>query len=144
MRSAAAWGIPVDINTLDKLMSIACVEDDNVASHSIANIIENINDTLISKLFDTVTNEESGGIALKILTDSNNISKATVERTYQEVTGDAIKMKWCAMAIGLMGDEGFDKNKIKQIAPGYFETIRNLWDYSKSTVSDYRVGEIDF
>lgn len=144
LRSAAAWGIPVNISTLDRLMSIASVEDDSVASHSIANIIENINDTLICKLFDTVTNEELGGIALKILTDSDNISKVAVERTYQVVSGEDIKRKWCAMAIGLMGDEGFDKNKIRLIAPDYFETIRNLWDYSKSTVSDYRTGEIEF
>ena len=144
LRSAAAWGIPVNINTLDRLMSIASVVDDSVASHSIANIIENINDTLICKLFDTVTNEELGGIALKILTDSDNISKEAVERTYQAVSGDVIKMKWCAMAIGLMGTEGFDKDKIRLIAPDYFETIRNLWDYSKSTVSDYRTGEIEF
>lgn len=144
LRSAAAWGIPVNINTIERLMSIASVEDDNVASHSITNIIENINDTLICKLFDTVTNEELGGIALKILTDSDNISKVAVERTYQAVNGDSMKMKWCAMAIGLMGSEGFDKDKIRLIAPDYFDTIRNLWDFSKSTVSDYRVGEIEF
>ena len=26
----------------------------------------------------------------------------------------------------------------------YFDTIENLWDYSKSTVSEYRTGEIEF
>ena len=144
LRSAAAWGVPVNIDTLENLMSIACVEDDSVASHAITNIIENINDTLICKLFDTVTNEELGGIALKILTDSDNISKEAVESTYQVVSGDPMKTKWCAMTIGLMGAEGFNKDKVRLIAPDYFDTIRNLWDYSKSTVSDYRTGEIEF
>lgn len=144
LRSAAAWGIPVNIDTIERLMCIANVSDDNVASHSITNIIENINDTLICKLFDTVTNEEFGGIALKILTDSNNISKIAVERTYQAINGSSMKMKWCAMAIGLMGAEGFDKHKIRLIAPDYFDTIKNLWDYSKSSVNDYRTGEIEF
>lgn len=144
LRSAAAWGIPINADTLEKLMSIACVEDDSVASHSITNIIENIDNMLICKLFDTVTDEELGGIALKVLTDSDNISKLAVEDTYQAVSGDSMKTKWCAMAIGLMGPDGFNRDRIRLIAPTYFDTIENLWDYSKSTVSEYRTGEIEF
>lgn len=54
------------------------------------------------------------------------------------------KADWSFLEKISMGAEGFDKDKIRLIAPDYFETIRNLWDYSKSTVSDYRTGEIEF
>lgn len=144
LRSAAAWGVQVDIDTLDNLMKIASVEDDNVASHAIVNIIENMKDSLINRLFQSVHDEETGGIALKVLIESENISKFAVMETYLLLIGDDTKMKWCAMSIGLMGSDGFDQNKIESIAPSYFETIMNLWDYSKSMVSGYRSGEIEF
>lgn len=144
LRSAAAWGVQVDLNTLDNLMKISRVKDDNVASHAIANIIDSMNDSLINRLFESVHDDESGGIALKVLSDSENISKGAVVETYRLLVGDDTKMKWCAMSIGLMGSDGFDQNEIESIDPSYFGTIMHLWDYSKSAVNGYRIGEIEF
>lgn len=144
LRSAAAWGVQVNLNTLDKLMKISQVEDDNVASHAIANIIDSMNDSLINRLFECVHDDESGGIALKVLSDSENISKSAVVETYRLLVRDDTKMKWCAMSIGLMGPDGFDPNEIKNIDLSYFGIIMHLWDYSKSIVNEYRSGEIEF
>lgn len=144
LRSAAAWGVHVNLNTLDNLMKISQVGDDNVAAHAITNIIDGMDDSLINRLFECVHDDVSGGIALKVLSDSENISKSVVVETYRSLIGDDTKMKWCAMSIGLMGSDGFDPNEIESIAPSYFGTILHLWDYSKFIVNGYRSGEIEF
>lgn len=144
LRSAAAWGIDVNLNTLGNLMKISQVGDDNVASHALANIIVHMNDSLVNRLFECVSDDESGGIALKVLSDSENISRSAVVEEYRLLVGDDTKMKWCAMSIGLMGSDGFDPNEIESIGPSYFETVMHLWDYSKFIVNGYRSGEIDF
>lgn len=144
LRSAAAWGIKLKVNTIARLVQISSVEDDNVAAHAITNVIENMDDSLLASLLDCIENEETGCIALKVITDASSISVDAVEKAYQNLSGDTLKQRWCAMAIGLMGAEGFDEDVIKKTAPEYYDTITNLWDYSKSMVSDYRSGQIDF
>ncbi len=144
LRSAAAWGINVTARSISKLIEISSVSDDSVAAHAITNIINNINNSWIDVLLECIHNDETGCIALKVLTTANSISAKSVEQAYKKNTGDDLKKKWCALTIGLMGPKEFDKKEIEKTAPEFYDTITNLWQYSVSAVNDYRSGQIDF
>lgn len=144
LRSAAAWGINVELVDVNKLIDIAKVNNDNVSAHILTNLIENANEVVLKELFKAVIDDGTGGIALKVLKDSENIDKKHVLDIYKSVVQDPIKSKWCALAIGMMGREYFDSNDVQKVDGGNYAVIKNLWDYHEYSISSYREGEIEF
>lgn len=145
LRSAAAWGMDVNKESLPQLIKIARDKEDSVASHAIAHIIESIDDGYTESLINSIDDDVSGGIILKILTEARVSTKDTLISIYKSLNSD-IKIKWCAMTIGMLGANMFSnkKKEIESIHPDQYTVIKTLWDYSKSSVSEYRSGEIDF
>lgn len=145
LRSAAAWGIEVKIDSLSDLIEIAKEPDDNVASHAIAHIIENFNSEYIKYLISIISDDVTGGIVLKILTESENVDQEAIVTVYKNLDCK-LKEKWCAMIIGLLGAEKFAgyEAEVESIDTEQFQLIKSLWDYSKSSVNAYKSGEIDF
>lgn len=145
LRSAAAWGIAVKNDYVKKIIEISSCDDDNVAAHAIAHIIENYDNDLMEYLVESITDDISGGIVLKILTESEMVAPDKLVNLYSNCTSEDQK-KWCSMIIGLRGKDMFAslENAIELVSTERFLMIKDLWNYSESSVDQYRSGAIDF
>ena len=145
MRSAAAWGIKVSLDSISDLLEIAKSDKDSVASHAIANLIVNYNEEFTLQLIDLIVDDISGGIVLKILTEIEMSDPELIVNIYSKLTSK-VQKKWCAMIIGLSVDEKYMvfNEKIKNVDLEKYILIKALWDYSKFSVTSYRNGEIEF
>ena len=145
MRSAAAWGIKVSLDSISDLLEIAKSDKDSVASHAIANLIVNYNEEFTLQLIDLIVDDISGGIVLKILTEIEMSDPELIVNIYSKLTSK-LQKKWCAMIIGLSVDEKYMvfNEKIKNVDLEKYILIKALWDYSKFSVTSYRNGEIEF
>lgn len=145
LRSAAAWGIEVKKDYIGELFRISSCNNDSVAAHAIAHIIESYDNNLMSYIIDNVNDDVTGGIALKILTEVTNLDPSELVKLYDKCPLE-IQKKWCSLVIGMRGDNLFDgmNDKIEAISPERYSTIKDLWTYSGSSVDQYRSGAIEF
>ena len=145
LRSAAAWGIEVKKDYIRELLKISSCEDDNVAAHAIAHTIESYDNSLLNQIIDSISDDVTGGIALKILTEVTNLDPVELVKTYDRCQLE-LQKKWCSLVIGMCGENLFDgmSNKIKAISPERYSTIEDLWTYSGSSVDQYRSGAVEF
>lgn len=127
------------------LIETASDDDDNVASHAIAHVADLLNSESIELLIDMISNDEIGGIVLKIITSAECIDREKLIAVYKNVD-NTIKSKWCALIIGLLGDYVFKDYiaDIRDVDERKYVAIEMLWDYSKNAVNAYREGAIDF
>lgn len=145
LRAAAVWGVDVNSSTIQALIETASDDDDNVASHAIAHVADLLNSESIELLIDMISNDEIGGIVLKIITSAECIDREKLIAVYKNVD-NTIKSKWCALIIGLLGDYVFKDYiaDIRDVDERKHVAIEMLWDYSKNAVNAYREGAIDF
>lgn len=145
LRSAAAWGICVKKDYMSELFKISSSKDDNVAAHAMAHIIESYDNNLMNCIVNNIVDDISGGIALKILTEVENIDPDELVELYDKCTLE-IQKKWCSLTIGMRGESSFDgmNDRIESISPERYSTIKDLWNYSSSSVDQYRSEAIDF
>ncbi len=145
LRQAAAWGICVKDDYMRELIKISSCEDASVAAHAITKIIEAYDNDLMDSIINNIGDDTTGGIALKILTEAENINPTKLVGLYEKCTSK-IQKKWCSMTIGMRGERLFDgmEDKIETICPERYSIVKDLWDYSVSSVDQYRSGAIDF
>ena len=145
LRAAAAWGIKVDDTTLPSLIEIAKSEVDTVASHALAHIIDNFEDEYTSDLVKLINDDCSGGIVLKILTEADVVKAETLVDIYRALT-DNLQKKWVAMSIGFSGKKkyGIWEDTIEKVDIQNFSIIKELWDYSTSSIDAEKSSEIIF
>lgn len=145
LRSAAAWGIEVKKDYIEELLKISSCDDDNVAAHAIAHIIESYDNGIMDCIINNIDDDVTGGIALKILTEVANLDPVELVELYDKCSSE-IQKKWCALVIGMCGEKLFDdmRDKIESISPERYSTVKDLWSYSSSSVDQYRSGAIEF
>ena len=136
IRAAAVWGIPVNENTLEKLVLFAQNENDMVSSHALANIEENMRTEYTGQLLSMINSDCSGEIILSILKDTVSEGKTIVDSYFN--TAVPITKKWVLLIIGLLGRDRFDPFTEQLSHDSNFAIITALWDYSKNAPSaDY-------